>query len=151
MLLDFFKVPPSHMKVPPDHYEGPQATSKGHGPLLILVATMGKWISITPLWSPDLINYSWAELSRFVIQGSPTLKISYMQPLVKSPNFWQAVKEIQSEPGVFVYFYIMPTMESLHKDRFESDIPCFECVSLSILGNSVSQVSAVIITLANSC
>ena len=30
----FFKVPPSHMKVPPDHYKGPQATSRGHAPLV---------------------------------------------------------------------------------------------------------------------
>ena len=30
------------MKVPPDHYKGPQATSKGHTPLLIPVAAMGK-------------------------------------------------------------------------------------------------------------
>ena len=42
MLEDFFKVPPSHMKVPPDHYKGLQATSKGHAPLLIPVAAMGK-------------------------------------------------------------------------------------------------------------
>ena len=42
VLEGFFKVPPSHMKVLPDHYKGLQATSKGHTPLLILVATMGK-------------------------------------------------------------------------------------------------------------
>ena len=65
------------MKVPPDHYEGPQATSKGHTPLLIPVTAMGKckqankWIA--PLWSPDLINYLWAESAQFMIQGSPTL------------------------------------------------------------------------------
>ena len=39
---DFFKVLPSHMKVVPDHYKGPLATSKGHAPLLIPVAAMGK-------------------------------------------------------------------------------------------------------------
>ena len=30
------------MKVPPDHHKGPQATSKGHAPLLIPVAAMFK-------------------------------------------------------------------------------------------------------------
>ena len=39
---DLFKVPPGHTKVPPDHYKGSQATSKGHTPLLIPVAAMGK-------------------------------------------------------------------------------------------------------------
>ena len=36
------QVPPSHMKVLPDHYKGLQATSKGHTPLLIPIAAMGK-------------------------------------------------------------------------------------------------------------
>lgn len=35
-----FKVLPSHVKVLPGHYKEPHTTSKGHAPLLILVATM---------------------------------------------------------------------------------------------------------------
>ena len=42
LLEDFFKVPPSHMKVLPDHYKGPQATSKGHVPLVDSVCRHGK-------------------------------------------------------------------------------------------------------------
>ena len=34
--------PPGHMKIQPGHYKGLHATSKGHGPLLIPVATNGK-------------------------------------------------------------------------------------------------------------
>ena len=41
-LEDFFKVPPSQMKVPPDHYKGPQATSKGHAPLVDSSCRHGK-------------------------------------------------------------------------------------------------------------
>ena len=61
-----FKVLPSHMKLLRDHYKGPHTISKGHTPLIILVAAMEKckptllltsqWISIAPSWSPDIIT-----------------------------------------------------------------------------------------------
>ena len=41
-VIGMHKNPDSRMKVPPDHYNMLHATSKGHTPLLILVATMGK-------------------------------------------------------------------------------------------------------------
>ena len=67
------------MEVPPDHYKGPQATSKGHGPLLISVAAMGKCKQANEFQSHHyghpIINYSWAESARFAIQGSPTLNL----------------------------------------------------------------------------
>ena len=66
------------MKVPPDHYKGPQATSKGHAPLLIPVAAMGKCKQANEFQSrhyghPLLIIH---ERNRpdSAIQGCPTLK-----------------------------------------------------------------------------
>ena len=73
---NFFKVLPSHMKVPPDHCKGPQATSKGHAPLLIPVSTMGECKQANEFQSRHYghttIYYSWAESSRFAIQCCPT-------------------------------------------------------------------------------
>ena len=64
------------MKVPPDHCKGPQATSKGHAPLLIPVSTMGECKQANEFQSRHYghttIYYSWAESSRFAIQCCPT-------------------------------------------------------------------------------
>ena len=42
VLEDSSKLRPNHMEVLPGHYKGPYVTSKGHIPLLIPVATIGK-------------------------------------------------------------------------------------------------------------
>ena len=72
------------MKVPPDHYKGLQATSKGHIPLLVSVAAMGKYKQANEFqwrhYGHLVINYSWAESAQYVIQGSPTLNGVHSYP-----------------------------------------------------------------------
>ena len=73
MLEDF---PPSHMKVPPDHYKGPHTTSKGHAPFWFQLLP---WENVNKPMNVNsaiivIIDYSWAGLAQFTIQGFSTLK-----------------------------------------------------------------------------
>ena len=61
------------------YYKGLQATSKGHAPLLIQVAAMGKCKQANNFQShayghPTSLTTREAESARFTIQGYPTLR-----------------------------------------------------------------------------
>ena len=78
------------MQVLPDHYKGPQATSKGHTPLLIPFTTMGKCKQVKKI----NFNYSWVELAWVAIQGHPILSqiiIVVLQVLVPNLSFVTAL------------------------------------------------------------
>ena len=42
-----------------------------------------------PLWLPNLINHSWAELARSAIQGSPTLNFWILETQISSEAFFR--------------------------------------------------------------
>ena len=67
------------MKVLPGHYKGPQATSKGHAPLLIPVATMGKCKQANEF---QLCHYGHLTLLIIHEQNRPDSRLKVVLPIL---------------------------------------------------------------------
>ena len=98
------------MKMPSDHYKGPNATSKGHTPLLILVPP---WENVNkPMNLKSAIMVTWfikLKLARFEIQGCPTVIWSLIQTLTLTHN------ELLANLGVWIVMLQMA--KTLGPDR----------------------------------